>query len=304
MNEVQLNNGVSIPAIGIGPAAARSGNLNLKSDIPIINLGFRAYNKFCLRPVLYHNYVNSVAHAFQAGFRLLDFSSSYGDGVLINKAIRKSRIDRKDLFLTTRVSNQAQRSGKIRECLFQQLEGMGTDYVDLLMFHWPVTDLYLDTWKQMVQLYKEGYCRTLGVANCHKHHLEALLSVSEVVPAINQIEVHPLFTQKELVKYCKSCGIQVEAYTPIARMDVRLTRLPLLKRMSEKYHKSIAQIILRWHIQNGLIPVVRSLNKKRQLENISIFDFELSADEMIAIDNLNINSRLRFDPDNCDFSIL
>ena len=88
MNEVQLNNGVSIPAIGIGPAAARSGNLNLKSDIPLINFGFRAYNKFCLRPVLYHNYVNSVAHAFQVGFKLLDFSSSYGDGVLINKAIR------------------------------------------------------------------------------------------------------------------------------------------------------------------------------------------------------------------------
>ena len=280
MNEVQLNNGVSIPAIGIGPGIALSGTL--KSDIPLINFGFRAYNKFCLRPVLYHNYVNSVAHAFKAGFRLLDFSSSYGDGFLINKAIRKSRIDRKDLFLTTRVSNQAQRSGKIRECLFQQLEGMGIDYVDLLMFHWPVTDLYLDTWKQMVQLYKEGYCRTLGVANCHKHHLEALLSVSEVIPAINQ----------------------VEAYTPIARMDVRLTRLPLLKRMSEKYHKSIAQIILRWHIQNGLIPVVRSLNEKRQLENISIFDFELSADEMIAIDNININSRLRYDPDNCDFSIL
>lgn len=168
MNEVQLNNGVSIPAIGIGPGIALSGTL--KSDIPLINFGFRAYNKFCLRPVLYHNYVNSVAHAFKAGFRLLDFSSSYGDGFLINKAIRKSRIDRKDLFLTTRVSNQAQRSGKIRECLFQQLEGMGIDYVDLLMFHWPVTDLYLDTWKQMVQLYKEGYCRTLGVANCHKHH--------------------------------------------------------------------------------------------------------------------------------------
>ena len=215
MNEVQLNNGVSIPAIGIGPGIALSGTL--KSDIPLINFGFRAYNKFCLRPVLYHNYVNSVAHAFKAGFRLLDFSSSYGDGFLINKAIRKSRIDRKDLFLTTRVSNQAQRSGKIRECLFQQLEGMGIDYVDLLMFHWPVTDLYLDTWKQMVQLYKEGYCRTLGVANCHKHHLEALLSVSEVIPAINQIEVHPLFTQKELIKYCKSCGVQVEAYTPIAR---------------------------------------------------------------------------------------
>lgn len=304
INEIQLNNGVLIPCIGIGPGIPNIGYQDLKSNIHIIELGIKGYQKFFVRPKLYHTYVNAIAHSFQVGFRLLDFSSSYGDGTLIGKAIKQSGVERKKLFLTTRVSNQAQRTGKVRECLFQQLKGMKTDYVDLFMFHWPVTDLYLDTWEQMVQLYKEGYCRALGVANCHKHHLETLKSISSIVPVINQIEVHPLFTQKPLIEYCKNCSIQIEAYTPIARMDDRLIRLPLLRRISEKYHKTIVQIILRWHIQNGLIPVIRSLNEKRQLENISIFDFELSREELAAIDSININSRLRYDPDNCDFSIL
>ena len=156
----------------------------------------------------------------------------------------------------------------------------------------------------MLKLYDEGYIKALGVANCHQHHIEELLKVSEVIPAVNQIEVHPLFTQKTLIEYCQNKGIVVEAYTPIARFDDRLVRLPLLKRIAQKYNKTIVQIVLRWHIQNGLIPIVRSLNKKRQLENISIFDFKLTADEMDSIDRININARVRYDPDNCDFSIL
>jgi diketogulonate reductase-like aldo/keto reductase len=172
------------------------------------------------------------------------------------------------------------------------------------MFHWPVTGVYLNTWKQMEQLYKEGYCKAIGVANCHQHHLEAIFKIAEIIPAVNQIEVHPLFTQKPLIEYCKSKMIAVEAYTPIARFDDRLVKLPALKKIAQKYNKSVVQVVLRWHIQNGLIPVVRSLNKKRQLENISVFDFELTKEEMQTIDGFNINSRLRYDPDNCDFTIL
>lgn len=127
---------------------------------------------------------------------------------------------------------------------------------------------------------------------------------SDVCPVVNQVEVHPLFTQKPLLSYCKSQGIQVEAYTAIARFDDRLVRLPMLHKIADKYNKTVVQIVLRWHIQNGVIPVVRSLNKNRQFENISIFDFSLTDEEMKEIDSVNINSRLRFDPDNCDFSIL
>lgn len=121
---------------------------------------------------------------------------------------------------------------------------------------------------------------------------------------MGQFEIHPLFTQKPLIEYYKGQGIIVEAYTPIARYDDRLVRLPLLKRLEKKYNKTFVQIILRWHVQNGVIPLVRSLTLKHQQENFDIFDFELDAEDMKAIDGININSRLRYDPDNCDFSIL
>ena len=299
--KIKLNNGVEIPCIGNGPAAV---GYSPKAKTYSTNIIARLFRRFITEPKKKRDYVNAVSHSFLIGFTLLDYSSSYGDGKLIGKAIKKSCIKREELFITTRISNQAQKEGKTRECLMNQLKGMGLEYVDMLMFHWPVTGHYLNTWKEMVQLYKEGYCRCLGVANCHKHHLEALMQVADIVPAINQFEVHPLFTQKELINYCWSKGIQVEAYTAIARFDDRLMRLPLLMKIAKKYNKTVVQVILRWHVQTGTIPLVRSLNKVRQKENIDIFDFELIPEEIKAIDGININSRLRYDPDNCDFSIL
>lgn len=180
----------------------------------------------------------------------------------------------------------------------------GVDKIDLLQFHWPVTGKYIDTWREMLKLKEEGYVRVLGVANCHAHHIEALEKSTGEIPEINQIEVHPLFTQKELLEYCKSKGIVVEAYTPVARYDDRLVRLPILKKLEEKYKKTFVQIILRWHIQNGVIPVVRALSEKHQKDNINIFDFVLEDEDMKIIDGLNLDSRLRYDPDNCDFTIL
>lgn len=298
---IKLNNGVEIPCIGSGPGMV---GYTAHPKAMSMNVFARAYRHFYARPKMYKDYVDAVANSFQIGFTLLDYSSAYGDGQLIGEAIKKSGIDRKKLFLTTRISNPVQRSGKIRECLQQQLQGFGTDYVDMLMFHWPVTDVYLDTWHEMVKLYKEGYCRCLGVANCHQHHLDKLIKAEGLVPAIDQFEVHPLFTQKPLINYCWSQGIQVEAYTALARFDDRLMRLPMLHQIANKYHKTIPQVILRWHVQTGVIPLVRSLNKKNQADNINIFDFELTPEEMKKIDGININSRLRYDPDNCDFNIL
>lgn len=297
--KIKLNNGLEIPVIGNGPMIVGYGQ-----KYKYNNILAKTFRKFIKNPLIAKDYIDAVANSFQIGFTLLDYSSSYGDGSLIGKAIKKSNVKREDLFLTTRISNDAQRKGNIRECLMQQLQGFGVDYVDMLMFHWPVTGYYIDTWNEMINMYNEGYCKCLGVANCNQHHLESLIKASGVVPAINQFEVHPLFTQKELINYCWSKGIQVEAYTAIARFDDRLMRLPLLKNIAKKYNKTIVQIILRWHIQTGVIPLVRSLNKNRQLENISIFDFELTEEEMRSIDGININSRLRYDPDNCDFSIL
>lgn len=298
-----LNNGIKIPVIGSGPGIINSGRYISPSN-KLSSFLRKVYNKVIYRPRKERQFIEAVSHSFDIGFTLLDNSAAYGNEKYVDEAIQRSRLNRKDLFLTTRVSNKAQRTKCVREEFFQTMRYLHTDYIDLYQFHWPVTDCYLDTWQEMLQLYKEGYCRAVGVANCHQHHIEKLLEVSDVVPAVDQIEVHPLFTQKPLISYCKSLGITVEAYTPIARFDDRLVRLPLLKAIAQKYKKTIAQIILRWHIQNGVIPVVRSLNKKRQKENISVFDFELTPEEMTAIDSININSRLRYDPDNCDFSIL
>lgn len=137
--------------------------------------------------------------------------------------------------------------------------------------------------------------KAIGVANCKVHHLKAML---------NQFEIHPLFTQKPLIEYCKQRDIAVEGYTPLARFDERLKNAFCLQEISKKYNKTIPQIILRWHVQNDVIPIVRSMNPKRQIENISIFDFELTADEVNRIDKLNINSRLRYDPDNLNYSVV
>lgn len=265
---------------------------------------YRRYNKYIVRPRVEDHYVDSIRNAIQCGYRWIDYSCAYGDGKLLGEAIKKSGIERENLVLTTRISNRAQFAHTIREEFMNFLHTMGIEYVDILQFHWPVTNYYLDTWKEMEKLYDEGYVKHLGVANCHEHHLREIYKICKHKPEVGQFEIHPLFTQKPLIEYYKQHGIQVCAYTPIARFDDRLMRLPKLKHIGEKYGKSITQIVLRWHIQNGVIPLVRAMNPKHQEENLNVYDFELTEDEMKTIDSVNINSRLRFDPDNCDFSIL
>jgi diketogulonate reductase-like aldo/keto reductase len=301
---IALNNGIRIPMIGNGPGILGHSVKYSSNENNALYFVKRVYNKLDKKIFREHGFINAIVSAFQAGFFLFDYSAAYGNEGLIGKAIKRCGIKRERLFLTTRVSNNQQIKGNIRDQFFRTLEAYKTGYIDLYMFHWPVSRVYLNTWKQMESLYKEGYCKAIGVANCHQHHLEALFERAEIIPAINQIEVHPLFTQKPLVNYCNMKKIVVEAYTPIARFDDRLVRLPALQQIAQKYNKSVVQVILRWHIQNGIIPIVRSLNKNRQLENISIIDFELTKDEMKTIDDFNINSRLRYDPDNCDFTIL
>ena len=294
--------------IGLGPGicgySAKYKSSTSGMFARIENALKRRYNKYICRPRLERRYVQSVADAIKSGFRWIDYSCAYGDGKLIGEAIHKSGVKREDLIITTRVSNYAQFNHCVREEFLNFLQNTKMDYVDILQFHWPVTDYYVDTWREMEKLYKEGYVKHLGVANCHQHHLEEIFKICQHKPEIGQFEIHPLFTQKPLIDYYKQHDIQVCAYTPIARFDDRLMRLPLLKRIGEKYGKSVTQVVLRWHIQNGIIPLVRTLNPAHQRENLDVFDFELTESEMKAIDAININSRLRYDPDNCDFSIL
>lgn len=297
MEKILLNTNASIPIICFGPGML-SRNLHSRKTF----IGKLEY-KFSYKKAEYC-YYKAICNALELGYRFIDYSAAYGREDLLNKAVHSSGVDRKDLFLTTRISNQAQYKNEVRKEFFTSLKRYGTEYIDILMFHWPVSDHFLSTLEEMIKLKEEGYCKSIGVANCNIHHINEIIKQFGIIPAINQVEIHPLFTQKELVKYCQKNGIVVEAYTPLARFDERIVRLPLLKKISEKHSKSIAQIILRWHIQNKIIPVFRSMNKKRLKENLNVFDFNLSLHEMQLIDGININSRLRYDPDNCDFTIL
>ncbi len=169
------------------------------------------------------------------------------------------------------------------------------------MFHWPVTGYFVETYKEIEKLYKDGFVKAIGVCNCHQHHLEKIMQECEIMPMVNEIEVHPLFTQKPLIQFCKDNNIHIIAYPPLARNDDRLRKNLILRDIAYKYNKTIYQIILRWDIQNGLTPIPRSKNVERNRANINVFDFCLTEEEMKAIDSININSRLRFDPDNLDF---
>lgn len=305
MEYFTLRSDIKIPCIGFGPGIlGYSAKMKDQINNPILKFYIRAHNKFVSLPIKRKKYIDAIASGFRNGYRLLDYSNSYGNLPLIKEAIDKSGVKINDLFLTSRISNRSQEQNNVREEVLHNLEQWGVESVDLLQFHWPVTDYYIQTWEEMIKLKEEGYVKVLGVANCHKHHIETLKKETGVIPEINQIEIHPLFTQKPLLNYCKENDITVEAYTPVARYDDRLVRLPLLKRLEEKYNKNFIQIILRWHIQNGVIPVIRSLNPKHQKSNLDIFDFTISKEDMDLIDNINLNSRLRYDPDNCDFSIL
>lgn len=300
----EMLRGNTIPQIGFGPGGMGYSPKMKKRKTAISLFILKMENKLFRNRYMRKSYIDSISNALKIGYRLIDYSSAYGDGRLLQKAIQKSGVKREDLFITTRVSNRAQREGRVCEEFIQFLQNMNLNYVDLLQFHWPVTDLYLDTWREMEKLYEEGYVKHLGVANCHQHHLEEIFKICKYRPEVGQFEIHPLFTQKPLIQYYKEKGIVVEAYTPIARYDDRLVRLPLLKKLEKKYNKTFVQIILRWHVQNGVIPLVRSLTPMHQQENFDIFDFVLDEEDMKTIDGININSRLRYDPDNCDFNIL
>ena len=269
-----------------------------------INRLLSAYQRRILKPRLERQLSETIADAIRMGYRLIDTSAAYHNEGAIGRAIRISGVPRKEMFITTRATNDQQFKGTVREGFFKSLKALGLEYVDLYQIHWPVPDHYLDTWKEMERLYEEGYVKVIGVANCHEHHIEEILKVCKVPPMVNEVEVHPLFSQKKLKKYCESKNIRMEAYTPLARNDERLRRNRTLLALAEKYNKTPLQIILRWHIENGIVPIPRSTNENRLRQNIDVFDFSLTPNEVESIDKININSRLRYDPDNCDFTLL
>ncbi|WP_339323628.1 aldo/keto reductase [Paenibacillus sp. FSL W8-0194] len=243
--------------------------------------------------------VDSVKTAIAHGYRSIDTAALYGNEEGVGQAVRESGVPREELFITTKVWNSDQGYESTLKAFETSINKLGLDYVDLYLVHWPVKGKYKDTWRALEKLQQDGKVRSIGVSNFHIHHLEDLMKDASVKPAVNQVELHPLLNQAELREYCKSQGIQIEAWAPLAQGH--LLDNEVLNTIGAKYGKSTAQVILRWDIQNEIVTIPKSVNPKRIVENADIFDFELTADEMEQINGLNENRRFGADPDNFNF---
>ncbi|WP_047154109.1 aldo/keto reductase [Aneurinibacillus tyrosinisolvens] len=240
----------------------------------------------------------AVLSAIKAGYRSIDTAAVYQNEEGVGNAIRTCGVPREELFITTKVWNADQGYESTLAAFEESRKKLGLEYFDLYLIHWPVAGKYKETWKALEKLYKDGRVRAIGVSNFHIHHLEDLMADCEIAPMVDQVEYHPLLTQKELLGFCKDHGIQLEAWSPL--MQGNLDN-PTLMELGEKYQKSPAQIILRWDLQNGVVTIPKSVTESRIIENANIFDFELTAEDIEKIDSLNSNKRFGPDPDNFDF---
>ncbi|MCY7487817.1 aldo/keto reductase [Paenibacillus alvei] len=270
-----LHNGVKMPWFGIGVFKVEEG------------------------PEL----VNAVKAAIANGYRSVDTAAIYGNeegvGQGIREGIQKAGISREDLFVTSKVWNADLGYESTIAAYETSLKKLGLEYLDLYLVHWPVEGKYKDAWKALETLYKEGRVKAIGVSNFQIHHLEELMKDAEIKPMVNQVEYHPRLTQKDLQSFCQEHGIQLEAWSPL--MQGQLLDNEVLTEIARKYNKSVAQVILRWDLQNGVVTIPKSTKEHRIIENSTVFDFELTVEDMKQIDGLNQNHRVGPDPDNFDF---
>jgi len=243
--------------------------------------------------------MNAVKWAIEAGYRHVDTAALYRNEKGVGQAIRESGIDRKEIFVTSKVWNSDQGYDQTLKAFDTSLNKLGFDYLDLYLVHWPVSGKYKDTWKAIEKLYKDGKVRAIGVSNFMQHHLEDLMQDAEIMPMVNQVEFHPRLVQQELVDFCLKNNIRHEAWSPL--MQGKVLDLPEIKAIAEKYGKSTAQVILRWDLQKGVITIPKSVHKERIISNADIFDFSLTEEEMKTLDSLDKGERNGPDPNNFDF---
>jgi diketogulonate reductase-like aldo/keto reductase len=243
--------------------------------------------------------INSVKWALEAGYRHIDTAAIYGNENGVGQGIRESGIPREDIFLVSKVWNSDQGYESTLKAFDESLHRLKTDYLDLYLIHWPVKGKYKETWKALEYLYRQNRIRAIGVSNFLQHHLEDLLTEASVVPMVNQMEFHPYLAQPALVSFCESHKIQYEAWSPL--MQGHVFGVEVFKSMAAKYHKTIAQIVLRWDLQKGVVTIPKSSKKDRIIDNANIFDFELSDVDMAILDGLDRGKRFGPDPDTFDF---
>ncbi|MBP5186359.1 MAG: aldo/keto reductase [Clostridiales bacterium] len=251
--------------------------------------------------------VNSVKSAIEAGYTHIDTAQAYGNEDCVGKAIREIGADRDKLFITTKIWNNNHSYDLVMSSVEESLKKLETSYVDLLLIHWPNPlefrsrweEANAETWKAMEELYKAGKVRAIGISNFRQHHIEALLKTAEIAPMVNQIRLCPGETQDETVDYCRSQGMILEAYSPLG--TGKIFSVPQMQELSEKYGKSIAQICVRWSLQRGYLPLPKSVTPSRIEENLKVFDFELSDEDVKKIADLTGCVGLSGDPDAMPF---
>jgi methylglyoxal/glyoxal reductase len=241
-----------------------------------------------------------VQAALDLGYRSIDTAKIYGNERGVGNALRTSGVKREQLFITTKVWNDDIRSGRVEAAFEESLKRLGLDYLDLFLVHWPIAGKIASTWQAMERLLRAGHVRAIGVSNHLQPHLEELLASAEIVPAINQIEFHPYLQSKRLVTFCQAKGIRVEAWSPLMQGG-DLLRDRTLSGIARKHGRTVAQIILRWDVQSGVVTIPKSVKPHRLAENAGIFDFELSDAEMAAIAALDHDQRVGPDPFHFDF---
>lgn len=244
---------------------------------------------------------NAVKWAVDSGYRKFDTAQFYDNERELGEAIRKTGIDREKVFITTKIWNTNQGYKSTRESFEESLKKLNMDYVDLLLIHWPgqKKERYLDTWRALENIYQIKKARAIGVSNFEIKHLNDIFANCVIAPVINQIERHPNLNRKELIEFCKSHNMNIEAWSPLARG--KLIDNKTLESIAEKYNKTVAQIILRWNIENKIVVIPKSITKERIEENIDIFDFSLEEEDIKKIDSMNNNKRTGLDPMAFDF---
>ncbi|KWW16612.1 glyoxal reductase [Peribacillus simplex] len=268
---ITLHNGVKMPQLGFGVFKVKNGNET----------------------------VASVKKAIEVGYRAIDTAAIYENEEGVGQAISECGVPREELFITSKVWNTEQGYDTTLQAFDDSLKRLGLEYLDLYLIHWPGKDKYLDTWKALEKLYKDGKVKSIGVSNFHVHHLENLLANCEVKPVVNQIELHPLLTQGEIRNYCEKNEIKVEAWSPLGRGN--LLEEPTINHIAKKHGKSPAQVLIRWHLQHDIVVIPKSITPARIEENAQVFDFSLSLNEMNQIDSLNKNERFGSNPDEVLF---
>ena len=267
-SRVTLNNGNTMPVLGLGMWQAGSGKQTRKA----------------------------VATALEIGYRLFDTAKLYGNESDLGTAIRESGIPREEIFVTTKLWNNDQGYESALRAFEKSRRELGLDYVDLYLIHWPVPGLRQESWNALLKIRDEGLARSIGVSNYTIRHLEELLRSTPDPPAVNQVEFHPFLYQKELLEFCIGKKIQLEAYSPLTRGH-RLDH-PVISQIAARHGRTPAQVLIRWSLQHGLVVIPKSIRPERIRENAAVFDFQLSPDDMKRLDSLDESSHVAWDPED------